>query len=70
MTKIILNNGEEEFLSPGEARKKVASGEAVFGQGVPTYSTRQMVASKPKKVKRKRVTKSDIEDDESTDLDD
>ena len=64
MAKIILNDGTEEYLSPGAAYKKVAAGEAVFAQAVPTYSTRQMVAEtaavKPK-VKRKRRTKAEIE---------
>ena len=65
MTKIILTNGDEEFLSPGAAREKVASGEARFAQGVPTYSTRQMVAVAPKQEKRKRRTKAEIEADEA-----
>ena len=63
MAKVILEDGTEEYLSPGDAYKKVAAGEAVFAQAVPTYSTRQMVAEtavKPK-VKRKRRTKADIE---------
>lgn len=68
MAKIILNDGTEEYLSPGEARKKVAAGEAVFAQAVPTYSTRQMVAETVQpKVKRKRRTKAEIEADEATD---
>jgi len=67
MAKIILNDGTEEFLSPGAARAKVAAGEAVFAQAVPNYSTRQMVAAKPevKKVKRKRRTKAEIEADKA-----
>jgi len=64
MAKIILNDGTEEFLSPGEARKKVVAGEATFAQYVPTYSTRQMVAE-PVKKKRKRRTKAEIEADEA-----
>ena len=68
MAKIILNDGTEEYLSPGEARKKVAAGEAVFAQAVPTYSTRQMVGETVQsKVKRKRRTKAEIEADEATD---
>jgi len=65
MAKIICNDGTEEYLSPGAAQAKVAAGEAVFAQGVPTYSTRHMVAEKPKekKVKRKRRTKAEIEAD-------
>lgn len=63
MAKIILNDGTEEYLSPGDAYKKVAAGEGVFAQAVPTYSTRQMVsetaAVKPK-VKRKRRTKAEM----------
>ena len=67
MTKIVCNDGTEEFLSPGAAHKKVAAGEAVFAQGVPTYSTRRMVAEAPKaaKPKRKRRTKAEIEADKA-----
>jgi hypothetical protein len=61
MTKIILTDGSEEFLSPSAARKKVASGEAKFPTPVPMYSTRQMVAE-PVKVKRKRRTKAEMEE--------
>ena len=64
MAKIILTDGTEEFLSPGAARKKVATGEATFAQAVPMYSTRQMVAE-PTKAKRKRRTKAEIEADEA-----
>ena len=60
MAKIILTDGTEEYLSPGEARKKVAAGEATFAQYVPTYSTRQMIAE-PVKTKRKRRTKAEME---------
>jgi hypothetical protein len=75
MAKIILNDGSEEFLSPGAARAKVAAGEAVFAQPVPTYSTRQVVAEKPKaekpkekaKPKRKRRTKAQIEAEAAAD---
>ena len=70
MAKIICNDGTEEYLSPGAAQAKVAAGEARFpddphsGYGN-TYSTRQMVAEKPKKEKkrRKRRTKAEIEAD-------
>jgi hypothetical protein len=65
MAKIICTDGTEEYLSPGEARAKVARGEAVFAQGVPTYSTRHMVAAKPEVKKRKRRTKAEIEADEA-----
>ncbi len=66
MAKIILNDGTEEYLSPGAARKKVSAGEAVFAETVPMYTTRQMVAETPqKKVKRKRRTKAEIEADEA-----
>ena len=73
MAKIILTNGDEEFLSPGAARAKVAAGEATFpedphngmGSGA-TYKTRQMVAE-PIKAKRKRRTKAEIEADEAAD---
>ena len=67
MAKIILNDGTEEFLAAGPARKKVAAGEAVFAQGVPEYSTRQLVAESPKEVKpkRKRRTKAQIAADEA-----
>ena len=64
MAKIICNDGTEEFLSPGAARAKVAAGEAVFAQAVPTYSTRHMVAAAPEtKAKRKRRTKAEMEAD-------
>ena len=53
MAKIILNDGTEEFLSPGAAQAKVTAGEAVWAQGVPMYSTRQLVAE-PVKKRRKR----------------
>lgn len=69
MAKIILNDGTEEYLSPGAARAKVAAGEAKFAQFVPTYSTRQMVAE-PVKAKRKRRTKAEIEDEEVASGDD
>ena len=68
MAKIILNDGTEEYLSPGAARAKVSAGEAKFAQPVPTYSTRQIVAEAPKaekKVKRKRRTKAEIEADKA-----
>ena len=65
MTKIILASGDERYVSPGEARKIVAAGDAVFAQYVPTYSTRQMVAEAPVKEKRKRRTKAEIEADEA-----
>jgi hypothetical protein len=68
MAKIILNDGTEEYLSPGAARAKVSAGEAKFAQPVPTYSTRQIVAETPKaekKVKRKRRTKAEIEADKA-----
>lgn len=62
MAKIILNDGTEEYLSPGAARAKVAAGEAVFDQFVPTYTTRQMTAeAPPAKKKRKRRTKAEME---------
>lgn len=70
MAKIILNDGTEEFLSPGAARTKVAAGEAVFAQAVPTYSTRQLVAEEPKeapKKKRKRRTKAEIDAEKAAD---
>jgi hypothetical protein len=65
MAKIILNDGTEAYLSPGEARAKVAAGEAVFAQAVPMYSTRQMTAEQPAKAKRKRRTKAEMEAAES-----
>ncbi len=64
MAKIILNDGTEEYLSPGAARAKVAAGEAKFAQAVPMYSTRQMVADTGK-TKRKRRTKAEIAADEA-----
>ncbi len=57
MAKVILNDGSEKFVSPGEARALVAAGEAVFDQYVPTYSTRQITAEQPK-AKAKRKTKA------------
>ena len=60
MTKIVLADGTEEFLSPGEARKKVGAGEATFAQLVPMYTTRQMVAETPTKTRRKRRTKAEM----------
>ena len=57
MAKIILNDGTEEFLSTGEARAKVSAGEATWAQGVPMYSTRQLVAEPPVKKRRKRKPK-------------
>ena len=65
MAKIVLNDGTEEWLSPGEARLKVAAGEAVYDQVIPTYSTRQMVAEPVKKPKRKRRTKAEMEADKA-----
>lgn len=65
MAKIILNDGTEEFLSPGAARAKVAAGDAVFAQAIPMYTTRQMVAEPVKKPKRKRRTKAEIEADKA-----
>ena len=66
MAKIILNDGTEEYLSPGDAQAKVSAGEAVWAQGVPMYSTRQMVAAptrqivaEPVKPRRKRKPKKD-----------
>lgn len=72
MAKIILNDGTEEYLSPGAARRKVAAGEATFPTPTPMYSTRQMVAEKPREVvaekpkKRKRRTKAEIEAESSS----
>ena len=68
MTKIILEDGTEEFVSPGEARKRCESGEAKMVQFVPTYTTRELRASPVKeeaKPKRKRRTKAEIEADEA-----
>ena len=59
MAKIILNDGTEEFLSPGAAQAKVSAGEAVWAQGVPMYSTRQLVAE-PVKTPRKRKPKKAV----------
>ena len=64
MAKIILTDGTEEFLSPGAAREKVATGEATSAQPVPMYSTRQMTAE-PTKAKRKRRTKAEMEADQA-----
>ena len=69
MTKIVLTDGTEEFLSPGAARKKVSAGEAVFAQATPMYSTRQMVADVPVKVKAKRKVKAKVKVEADTDED-
>ena len=63
MTKIVLTDGTEEFLSPGAAREKVAAGEATY-PGV--YKTRQMVADVEQRGKRKRRTKAEIEADKAS----
>ena len=74
MTKIILNDGTEEFLTPGAARKKVVAGEGKFKSYDSTefstkYKTREIVAEQPSeeevKPKRKRRTKAEIEADEA-----
>jgi hypothetical protein len=68
MTKIVCNDGTEEYLSPGAARAKVTAGEASYPKDQSNmYSTRQMVADKPeeKKVKRKRRTKAEIAEAEA-----
>ena len=54
MAKIILKDGTEEFLSPGAAQAKVTAGEAVWAQGVPMYSTRQLVAEPVKKRSKRK----------------
>jgi hypothetical protein len=73
VTKIVLTDGSEENVSPGEARAKVAAGEATYyvttalasAQSMSSqYKTRQMTAEPPKK-KRKRRTKAEIEADEA-----
>ena len=74
MTKIVLADGSEEEVSPGEARARVAAGEATYyvtasmasaqSMSSQRYKTRQLVAEKPKK-KRKRRTKAEIEADEA-----
>jgi hypothetical protein len=65
MTKIVCNDGTEEYLSPGAARAKVTAGEACYPKEQSNmYSTRQMVADKPKEVKkRKRRSKAEMEAD-------
>jgi hypothetical protein len=63
MTKIVCNDGTEEYLSPGAARAKVAAGEATYPKGQSNmYSTRQLIAE-PVKTKRKRRTKAEMEAD-------
>ncbi len=66
MAKIILKDGTEEYLSPGAAEAKVRSGAAVWGEGVPMYSTRQIVANTPKIIpeapKRRRKRKPKVEE--------
>jgi hypothetical protein len=69
MAKIILTDGTEEYLSPGEARAKVAAGEAVFAQAIPMYTTRHLEAEKPKKTRRKRKPKAEVEAEEASDED-
>ena len=68
MAKVILNDGTEVNLSPGEARAKVAAGEATFPPESTakiygnTYRTKVMAPELPeKKVKRKRRTKAEME---------
>jgi len=60
MAKIILTDGTEQYLSPGEAHAKVQAGEASFAPRVPAYSTRQLVAE-PVKKRRKRKPKVEEE---------
>tara|TARA_R110000822_G_scaffold155168_1_gene294959 strand:- start:1756 stop:1962 length:207 start_codon:yes stop_codon:yes gene_type:complete len=64
MTKIVCNDGTEEFLSPGAAHKKVAAGEAVFAQGVPMYSTRQLTAESPKATPKTKAKKKEQPQDD------
>jgi len=64
MTKIVLTDGTEEFVSPAAAREKVAAGEATYPG--PVYKTRQMVADVEQRGKRKRRTKAEIEADKAS----
>ena len=74
MAKIILKDGTEEYLSAGAAQAKVAAGEAVWAQGVPMYSTRQLQAEpvntpknrKPRtpKVEKPKVAEPKVEEPE------
>ena len=65
MAKIILDDGSEEFVSPGDARKRVAAGEATFPKFSATYQTRELKAEETHKPKRKRRTKAEIAADEA-----
>jgi len=56
MAKIILNDGTEEYLSPGAAQAKVTAGKAKWPTADQLYSTRQLVAE-PVKNRRKRKPK-------------
>ena len=62
MAKVIMNDGKEAYVTPGEARRLVSAGEAEYDQPMPLYSTRQMTAEKPKP-KRKRRTKEQMKAD-------
>ena len=73
MAKIILKDGTEEYLSPGAAQAKVTAGEAVWAQGVPMYSTRQIVAEpvntpKKRKPRTPKVEKPKVEEPEIKEL--
>jgi len=61
MAKIILKDGTEEYLSPGAAQAKVTAGEAVWAQGVPMYSTRQIVAEPVKTPKKRKPRTPKVE---------
>jgi hypothetical protein len=66
MAKIILNDGTIEYLTPGEARAKIAAGKASYPKQEPYYSTRQLVAGVPeKKTRKKKEVVAESVDDES-----
>lgn len=60
MAKIILKDGTQEYVSPGEARARVAAGEADLAPRTPVYSTRELVAE-PASKRRKRKPKAEPE---------
>lgn len=62
MAKIILNDGTEEFLSPGAAHAKVYAGEAKWPTADQMYTTRQLVAEPVKKTRKRKPKKVEPEE--------
>lgn len=71
MTLVIKKNGDEERVTPGEARALVSNGEAeypIFRNG--EYVTREMTAAKPKKRGRpKKKVEPEVSETEETETD-